>query len=72
MRMLDDEKDLEIMLLHQQLRIVERKQYRGPQILRWQKVPLAVLAVRMKNKATNARTTLTESVLLFKPETVIG
>ena len=33
-----DEKDLEILLLRQQLRIVERKQERGPQIPRWQKV----------------------------------
>jgi hypothetical protein len=29
LRMTDDEKDLEIMLLRQQLRIVERKQKRG-------------------------------------------
>jgi putative transposase len=72
MRMTDDEKDLEIMLLRQQLRIVERKQNRGPQIPRWQKVPLAVLTVRLKNKATNVRTTLTESVRLFKPESMIG
>jgi len=55
MRMTDDEKDLEIMLLRQQLRIVERKQNRGPQIPRWQKVPLAALAVRLKGKASNAR-----------------
>jgi len=33
--MMDDEKDLEIMLLRQQLRIMERKQERGPQIPRW-------------------------------------
>jgi putative transposase len=71
-RMTDDARDLEIMLLRQQLRIVERKQNRGPQIPRWQKVPLAVLTIRLKDKATNARTTLVESVRLFKPETVIG
>jgi len=41
MRMTDDEKDLEIILLRQQLQIVERNQARGPQIPRWQKVPLA-------------------------------
>lgn len=35
-----EEKDLEILLLRQQLRIVERKQERGPHIPRWQKVPL--------------------------------
>ncbi|NDJ76888.1 MAG: hypothetical protein GYB65_11570 [Chloroflexi bacterium] len=72
LRMTDDEKDLEIMLLRQQLRIVERKQARGPQIPRWQKVPLAALAVRLKNKVSNAHTTLAESVRLFKPNTLIG
>lgn len=70
--MTDDEKDLEIMLLRQQLRIVERKQARGPQIPRWQKVPIAALAVRLKDKANNAREALAASVRLFKPETVIG
>jgi hypothetical protein len=32
MQMIDDEKDIEIMMLRQQLRIVDRKQQRGPQI----------------------------------------
>jgi hypothetical protein len=41
-------------------------------IPRWQKVPVAALTVRLKDKATNARTALKESVRLFKPETVIG
>jgi hypothetical protein len=67
MRMTDDEKALEIMLLRQQLRIVERKQARGPQIPRWQEVPLAALIVWLKDRATNARTALTASVRLFKP-----
>jgi hypothetical protein len=34
-RMTDDDKGLEIMLWRQQLRIVERKQTRGPHIPRW-------------------------------------
>jgi hypothetical protein len=42
-RLSNEEKELEILLLRQQLRIVERKQERGPQIPRWQKVPLAML-----------------------------
>jgi len=50
----EDEKDLEIVLLRQQLRIVERKQARGPHIPRWQKVPLAALAMQLKGKATDA------------------
>jgi hypothetical protein len=43
-RLSDEEKELELLLLRQQLWIVERKQARGPQIPRWQKVPLAMLA----------------------------
>jgi hypothetical protein len=46
MRMTGDEKDLEIMLLRQQLRIVQRKQARGPQIPRWQRVPLAAVGTK--------------------------
>lgn len=38
-RLTGSEKDLEIMLLRQQLRIVERKQRRGPSIPRWQRSP---------------------------------
>jgi transposase InsO family protein len=72
MRMGNDEKDLEILLLRQQLRIVERKQPRGPQIPRWQKVPLAVLAMRLKKRASHGGAALAESLRLFKPDTVIG
>lgn len=72
MRMTDDEKDAEIMLLRQQLRIVKRKQARGPHIPHWQKVPLAALAMRLKNKAANVQEVLDESMRLFKPETLIG
>ena len=67
-----EEKDLEILLLRQQLRIVERKQERGPHIPRWQKVPLAMLAVRLKQQARDGKTALAESVRVFKPATVIG
>lgn len=63
---------MEHLLLRQQLRIVERKQPRGPQIPRWQKVPLAALVVRLKERATRGRATMEDSVRLFKPETVMG
>jgi putative transposase len=71
-RLTDSEKDLEIMILRQQLRIVERKQQRGPQILRWQKVALVALVVRWKGKATKTHRQLKHSLLLFKPETLLG
>ena len=72
MRMTADEKDWEIMLLRQQLRIAERKQTRGPQIPRWQKVPLVALVMRLKTQATNSNQTLRDTVRLFRPATVIG
>ena len=50
-----DEKDLEMLLLRQQLRIVERKHERGPQIPRWQKVPLAMLAMRLQKQTRNGK-----------------
>jgi hypothetical protein len=62
-RLAEDEKDLEILLLRQQLRIVERKQPRGPRIPRWQKVPLAALGCS-EGKTTHARE-IDESVLFL-------
>jgi hypothetical protein len=54
-RLTDDEKDVEILLLRQQLRIVERQQVRGPRLPRWQKIPLVALVVRLKVQTTNWR-----------------
>jgi hypothetical protein len=51
MRMTNDDKNSVILLLRQQLRIMERKQARRPQIPRWQKVPMAALAVRVQDQA---------------------
>ncbi len=71
-RLTDNAKDLEILLVRQQLRIVERKQDRGPQISRWQKVPLIALVLRLKQKAHQSHKALAESLRLFKPATVLG
>ena len=61
-RMKASDKDLEIVLLRQQLAIVERRQKRGPQILRWQKVPLGVLAVRWQERAHVSRARMAASL----------
>jgi hypothetical protein len=65
-------KDLAILLLRRQLRIVERQEECGPQIPCWQKVPLAMLAMRLKKQARGGKAALAASVRLFKPATVIG
>jgi hypothetical protein len=70
-RMSDEAKDRELLLLRQQLRIVERRQKRGPHIPRWQKVPLAALVHCLTVTVANAPETLTASVRLFKPETIL-
>jgi putative transposase len=71
-RLAAEEKDIEILLLRQQLRIVERRQQRGPHIPRWEKVPLAVLTQRLKSQAGLTREKLQASLRLFKPDTVLG
>lgn len=71
-QMADEVKDVEILLLRQQLRIAERRQKRGPHIPRWQKIPLAVLAQRLKETTVDAQKILVASVRLFRPETVLN
>jgi putative transposase len=70
-RMASDEKDLEILLLCQQLRIVERKQHRGPYIPRWQKVPLVALFQRWQQAINRNHQALAVSLRLFKPATLV-
>jgi putative transposase len=68
----DREKDLEILLLRRQLAILVRAQSRQHRLTRWEKLGLAVLAAKLNRLPKDARTRLRESLLLFKPETVLG
>jgi hypothetical protein len=70
-RQTDHHKDLEILLLRQQLSILQRKQPRPPHISRWQKLTLVVLAGKLTTMTSSARTRLGQVVLLFKPETLL-
>ncbi len=81
----DHQKDIEILLLRQQLRILQRKlpNSRPHRISHWEKSVLAVLTVRFRllAKPTGSRlgtglgtglgTRLDEVMLLFKPDTVL-
>ncbi len=67
----DHEKDLEILLLRQQLRILQRKHPRPPRLSRSDKLGLAVLTARLAAVNSQARTRLSQIVLLFKPETAL-
>ncbi len=65
------DKDIEILLLRQQLRILQRKQPRPPRISRWEKLALLMLAGKLTRLSTSARQRLAQVVVLFKPETLL-
>jgi hypothetical protein len=67
----DHDKDLEILLLRQQLRILQRKQPHPPRISRWEKLTLVVFAGKLTAWTNTARVRLGQVVLLFKPETLL-
>ncbi len=70
-RQTDRGKDLEILLLLQQLQILRRKQPHAPRISRWEKLTLVLLARNLTGLTTNARTHISQVVLLFKPDTLL-
>src|SRR5688572_23757430 len=65
------DKDLEILLLRQQLRILQRKQGRAPRLARWEKLTLVVLARKLMRLTPSARSRLGQLVLIFKPDTLL-
>jgi putative transposase len=65
------EKDLEILLLRKPLRILQRRRARPPRLAWWEKLPLAMLAAKLVQGATNSRARLNQSLLLFTPATVL-
>jgi transposase InsO family protein len=71
MSLTPDEKDLEILLLRQQLMIVRRKQKRGPTISRLEKLLLMTLVDRISTIEGQARSKISQLVLLFKPDTIL-
>ncbi|MEO8288772.1 MAG: integrase core domain-containing protein [Chloroflexota bacterium] len=67
----DQQKDLEILLLRQQLRILQRHHPTSPRISRWEKLGLAVLTAKFTGQRRGAKTKLNQVLLLFKPDTVL-
>ena len=62
------DKDVEILLLRQQPRILQRKQPRAARISRWEKLILLVLVGNLTGLTTSARMRLSQLVLLVKPD----
>ena len=66
-RRAEPDKEIEILLLRQQLRILHRKHPHAPRISRWQKLTLVVLAGKLTTMTSSGRARLGKVVLLFKP-----
>jgi putative transposase len=65
------DKDLEILALRHQLRLLQRHQKSKPRRSRFEKLLLAVLAVKLKALLEHGSNHLDQCLRLFKPETVL-
>ncbi len=66
-----DEKDIQIALLRQQLRVLERKTRVKPRLSRPEKLMLVALAAQLKRRSQRFHDRLREAVLLVKPDTLL-
>ena len=67
----DHDKDVEILLLRQQLRMLQRTHPRAPRISLWEKLTLLVLVGKLTTLTNRTRARLDQVVLLVKPETLL-
>ncbi len=71
-RLSEQEKDLEILILRQQLAILQRKQDKSIKPNRAEKMTLAVLTVKLKELTHRPVDQLRGILRIFQPETVLG
>ena len=67
----DSEKDLELLILRHQVSILKRL-VKHPRVSRLEKLSLAVITDKLKQRAGRSRRQLAQSILIFTPETVLG
>src|SRR5436853_557280 len=65
------DKDLEILLPRQQLRVLERQLGKHPRPSRWEKCLLAVLFVQLRHTTGRSRAQLAK-LMIFKPQTLLN
>ena len=71
-RLSETEKDLEILLLRQQISILLRNRDQPVYATHIEKLTLAVITVRLKELTHRSASQLGELIQLFQPETVLG
>jgi len=70
-RRLDGDKDLQILVLRHQVRLLQRQRPRPPRLTRGEKLTLAVLAAALVRATVGPRHQLDHYLLLFKPDTIL-
>ena len=70
-RLTDAQKDIQILLLRQQVRVLQRKVSHPKRFSRLEKTLLAVLVAKLKRTTSDFRAQL-QPVLIFSPDTVLG
>ena len=70
-RLSNQEKDLEILILRQQLSILQRNHYSPIKPKRVEKITLAVLTVRLKGITHRSANQLRDVIRIFQPETIL-
>jgi hypothetical protein len=70
-RLSEKEKDLEILVLRQQLAILQRKYHKPVKPNRAEKLTLAILAAKLKQATQRPTNQLQDFIRIFQPETVI-
>jgi putative transposase len=65
------EKDLQILVLRHQVRLLQRQRPRPPRLTRGEKLTLAVLAAALARLTAGPRHQLDQHLLLFKPDTIL-
>ena len=70
-RLSDLEKDLEILVLRQQLSILQRKLNHPIKPNRVEKMALAVLTTKIKRISHQSTNQLRDSIRIFRPETIL-
>ena len=67
----DRDKDLQILVLRHQVRLLQRQRPHPCRLTRGEKLTLAVLAAALARLTTGPRHQLDQSLLLFKPDTIL-
>jgi hypothetical protein len=69
---MNSDKDLEIIILRQQVRILQRKDKSPPVISDPERIILAILTDKLNQSTRDARRRLDQVMMVFKPDTVLG